>query len=67
MGEGVLTPVARHAKSPVVPNGFARRGGWLHVDDVPLEAIARVHGTPRSFVTVEGASEHNLQNVTAQA
>ena len=46
MGEGVLTPVARHAKSPVVPNGFARRGGWLHVDDVPLEAIARVHGTP---------------------
>ena len=46
MGEGVLTPVARHSKAPVAPNGFARRGGWLHVDDVPLEAIARVHGTP---------------------
>ena len=46
MGEGVLSPVARHSKAPVAPNGFARRDGWLHVDDVPLAAIARVHGTP---------------------
>jgi diaminopimelate decarboxylase len=46
VGEGVLTPVAGPSKAPPAPNGFARRDGWLHADDVPLEAIARAHGTP---------------------
>ena len=46
MGEGVLTPVARPSKAPPAPNGFVRRGGWLHADEVPLDAIARAHGTP---------------------
>jgi diaminopimelate decarboxylase len=46
VGEGVLTPVAGQSKAPPVPNGFARRDGWLHADDVPLQAIARAHGTP---------------------
>jgi diaminopimelate decarboxylase len=38
--------VAGPSKAPPAPNGFARRDGWLHADDVPLEAIARAHGTP---------------------
>ena len=45
MGEGVLTPptVRGGAEGNV---GIARRGGTLYVDDVPLERIAAVAGTP---------------------
>ena len=47
MGEGVLSPAAHRAPATHAPNGgFVRRDGWLHADDVPLEALARAHGTP---------------------
>ena len=45
VGEGVLSAITPTAA--VTPNvGFPRRGGWLHADEMPLEALARAYGTP---------------------
>ena len=46
MGEGLLTPRAPQRPAPPRADGFVRRDGWLHADDVPLAELAARHGTP---------------------